>query len=351
MEKLKCKECGNELHAGAKFCEECGTKVENEEKNSDLENLDESEIHHEEMQKNEQIEKPFYKKKWFWIIAAIAMILIFVIIVSVKGNETNNYNNSNDTTAVEQENQSNDRTEDVVYIGARSVDFQEETKEFRVFFHLLDSTEHEIDASGVSSIKIVNDNGETVYDKDIEFTSADFTTWTYQTKDDMPYMACLYIPVSDIMTGTTEKGTMTLEVTLKNGCHFDSNDMIISGNLPLSETTITLPSVPATYKEYNYKNEVKYIVEVQEVNYELENCYDGEQDIKVNVVVEMKNGCESTASTSRIGYSLTDSDGIVVDSGTIYNTPLFNGETTKSELNLYDLKVGENYTLKLIDAK
>ena len=43
---------------------------------------------------------------------------------------------------------------------------------------------------------------------------------------------------------------------------------------------------------------------------------------------------------------LTDLNGIVVDSGTIYNTLLFNDEITTTEESIYDLKFGENYILK-----
>lgn len=359
MEKMRCENCGNELRENAKFCEKCGTRIETAEESNISQVLTESQTEDDEadeIAESEPVEENepekaglilSYKKRLLIIIGVVALVLIIIFIASLAGG---NIDSGGNTTA-SQTTAATKKVHSVQYIGARSVDFQEETNEFRVFFHLLDENEVEVDASGTASIKIVNDNGETVFNKDIGFTAQDFTVWTYKTKDEMPYMACLYIPIDDIALGTTENGTLTLEVKLSDGTSFDANNMTLYGHLPVSEATITLPSVPATYKEYNYKNEIKYIVEVQNIDYEVGDSYNGEQSITVNVTVEMQSGCQDTASPSQIGYSLTDSEGIVVDSGTIYNTPLFNGETTKTELVLYDLKVGENYNLKFGDAK
>lgn len=381
---MNCKKCGSQLRENAKFCDECGEKVDEmlikgndnlehdsvpeehliESENEDLEtvqqieqenliNIDYNDSSNEieiSITDENTVNTPVYKKKWFFVAIAIIVVLIIIIIAFTNGSSSFN----SDTTTLSSNTTSqtkNDKADEVQYIGARSVDYEEETSQFRVFFHLADSNEIEIDASGTASISIQNDNGESVFNKEIPFTKDDFTSWTNAHWDESKYMACIYIPVSDITTGTIESGTLSLKVTLSNGVYFDKNDMKINGHLPLQETKISLPSVPNTYKEFNYKNELKYEVEVKEISYKLGSCYDGEQDVTILLTVEMLAGCANTAASSQIGYSLTDSNGIVVDSGTIYNTSLFNGETTITEKSIYDLKVGENYTLKLTNAR
>lgn len=375
---MNCKKCGSQLRENAKFCDKCGEKVEkittNENENfvsnsisegqiesynekvvSNIENKEDNSIDNDSKTASENYEEskiytPFYKKKWFLFALVIIIIAIIIIIIkfgtnnSTKSDTTNN--NTNITTQLKTDNSDN-----VQYIGERSVDYEEETKQFRVFFSLSDSNENQIDASGTATINIQNDNGESVYSKDITFTKDDFSSWTNAYRDDGNYMACLYIPITDISTGTIESGILSLEVELSDGRYFDKKEIKISSNLPLKGITISLPSVPNTYKQYNYKNELKYEVQVKELSYKLGNCYDGKQSVTISLKVEMLAGCANTAASSQIGYSLIDSNGIVVDSGTIFNTSLFNGETTVTEKTIMNLKVGENYTLKLNNAK
>ena len=387
---MNCKKCGCQLRENAKFCDECGEKVDEMlikgNDNSEYDSMPEKHItesENEDLKTDQQVEQensisiycdnsskeseitikdentvntPINKKKWFIVIIAIIVVLIIIIIAftnrSSPSNSSSLSNSSTTTLRSSTTSQTKtDKADEVQYIGARSVDYEEETSQFRVFFRLMDSNEVEVDASGTASISIQNDNGESVFNKEISFTKDDFTSWTNAFWDESRYMACIYIPVSDITKGTIETGTLSLEVTLSNGAHFDKNDMKINSHLPLQETTISLPSVPNTYKEFNYKNELKYEVEVKEISYKLGSSYDGEQTVTILLTVEMLSGCANTAASSQIGYSLTDSKGIVVDSGTIYNTSLFNGETTITEKSFFGLKVGENYTLKLNNAK
>lgn len=361
---MDCKKCGSHLRENAKFCDECGERVEEMliKWNNNLNHNSVPEEHITESENDElatvqQIKQrnsinidyndftseseiritgkntantPIYKKQWFLVTIAIIVVLIIIIIAFTNISSPSNSN----TTTIGSNTTSQTKTDNadkVQYIGARSVDFEDETNKFRVFFHLLDANKNAIDASGTASINIQNDAGESVFNKEIPFTKDDFTSWTNAHWDESKYMACIYIPVSDITTGTIESGTLSLEVTLSNGTYFGKNDMKINGHLPLQETTISLPSVPNTYKEFNYNNELKYEVEVKEISYKLGNCYNGEQDVTILLTVEMLAGCANTAASSQIGYSLTDSNGIVVDSGTIYNTSLFNGETTITE--------------------
>ena len=59
----KCKKCGAEVSVGAKFCSECGEKVEIERSHLVIKE-----------RKNVTVKKPIYKKWWFWLIVGILVL-------------------------------------------------------------------------------------------------------------------------------------------------------------------------------------------------------------------------------------------------------------------------------------
>ena len=64
---MYCKNCGKEISAGAKFCQECGTPV-----TEPIQPQVGPEIIPEVKQK--KAKKPFYKRWWFWVIVAIMIL-------------------------------------------------------------------------------------------------------------------------------------------------------------------------------------------------------------------------------------------------------------------------------------
>lgn len=64
---MYCKNCGKEISAGAKFCQECGTPV-----TEPIQPQVGPEIIPEV--KSKKAKKPFYKRWWFWVIVVILVL-------------------------------------------------------------------------------------------------------------------------------------------------------------------------------------------------------------------------------------------------------------------------------------
>lgn len=351
---MKCPNCNKEINDDAKYCNECGCEIIHQEENVENKNNEINEV--EETNANlleNKIEsnKQFDKKKIIGLII-LAIVIVLIIVAIINSNKNSSDSEYDDTSTTQVQESSEEHTDSgVQYIGDRTVDYEEETNQFRVFFRLCDAQENEMDASGTAKIKITNDNGEVVFDKEIEFTPDDFTNWTNSYRDDNRYEACIYISKNDIDPGSIESGILSLSV-VGDDYSFSSKDLTIYDNLPTKTSSIKLPDVPSTYKEYGYHDDVyKCKVEVENIDCVFDEPNDGEQTAKLTFTVKMLEGSSNTAQSSRIGYSLKDSDGMVVDSGTLYFSQLFDGETAKEEQNFYDLKVGEYYTLTLTDVK
>ncbi|MBR6228893.1 MAG: hypothetical protein IKQ97_04080 [Eubacterium sp.] len=165
----------------------------------------------------------------------------------------------------------------VKYISDRSVEYNTEYSEHRVFFSLKDASESRVTGSGKAVIKITNEDGAVVYTQTKVFSQQDFSSWT-SALNGTRLMCCLHILDSEIEKGTAKKGSLTLEVTLDNGFHFDEYKMSI-GELPLVEATsvvkIELPQVPMTLHDYSYDNTIRYSYQLTDIRYTAEKNYSG----------------------------------------------------------------------------
>lgn len=61
---MYCKNCGKEIDSGAKFCQECGTPVQEPAQPQGG----------PEIIKPKKAKKPFYKRWWFWVIVVILVL-------------------------------------------------------------------------------------------------------------------------------------------------------------------------------------------------------------------------------------------------------------------------------------
>ena len=106
----------------------------------------------------------------------------------------------------------------IQYISDRSVEYNSEYKEFRVFFSFkLKDKNTRVASSGNIHIIINNNKNQLVYEKDINFDKDDFGYWT-STKwgGEDQYLCCIYIPVSDIKNGATSSGVLEMKVTMEH---------------------------------------------------------------------------------------------------------------------------------------
>lgn len=337
------KKCGNELNEKDQFCSKCG------EKRSEMVSVDGGEIKSggediKTMTENSKTRKFNLK---ICIIAALVLVLIVIIVIicTVNSNKSNSIQETTVQTMTtkysEEEYESSNYEKDyktgaVASIGSRRVDFDSATDRYRVFFDLMDEYDVPMSSYGNADIKIVNDNSETVYEESIEFSESDFTEWTNLAWDDNHYMACLYIPRSDISEGTTQSGILTLTVTCSDeDIRFDPYDIKIYSDLPIAETKVTLPELPLTLNEFDYKGNLKNQMTVNKIEYSKNESLSGEVSITIDLTVSLDKKTSDSSSYSHFSYKFYDSSNVVVDSGDVLNKPVSVGESTVSKKYIY----------------
>lgn len=238
----------------------------------------------------------------------------------------------------------------VGYISDRSVQHDDTNKYQIVFFGLQDSNQNYTSASGVATITITDNSNYTLYQKDIPFSSADFTNWTNSSRDSSRYLCGLYINDADIEGSASSSGKLTLKVTLDDGTWFEEKVLSIS-DLPSLTVNIILPEIPSNYKDMRYSSYTS-TVQVTKLTFETSTSYDGTATVSFEAILKLlsKTAYSNESSAVSVGYKLYDSDGIVVDSGHIYSNPIAIGESSKETFTIYDLNPRETYTLKLSNA-
>ena len=238
------------------------------------------------------------------------------------------------------------------YMGDRTVQYTEAKKSHQVFWSFSETQGGEyISADATITIKIVNENGETVYDKETHVDESYYTTYTNPYWDTPRYLGCINIAQSDIKKGTISKGVLYISSILDSGLWWDPYEVSIT-DLPLMDFNITLPALPTTIKNYTYNGSLERKIEVQNIDYTYEANYDGTVTLKLNIKAKMlyNNKGNSHSDNSKIGYKIKDSEGFVVNSGTMILDPVSVGDMIKEEQPVFNLKLGEAYTLELIDV-
>ena len=291
----------------------------------------------------------------------VSVLLAFVIALSLCAcSEEDNSINKNGKNPFENAFVNNEPTKDttladstdnsIKYISDRRVQYEEASKKHIVFFGLKTANQQYVSASGTAKITIVDDSSVTIYSKDIRFTSADFTEWTNQSWDSSRYMCGLYIADSEIEGSASSSGNLTLAVTLDNGVYFSDETMKIF-DLPSLTVSVELPTLPSQYIDTRYSSYTS-TVEVTKLEYESEMLYDGTATLSFTVILKLisKTGRTNESNAVCVGYKLYDSDGIVVNSGTIYSDPIAIGESARDTFLIFDLDPRDTYILKLENA-
>lgn len=238
----------------------------------------------------------------------------------------------------------------LTYISDRRVQYNEADEQYVVFFGLQDQNNNYMDGSGTAEITIKDSNNNVLYSQSLRFAPSDFTEWTNTTWDSSRYLCGLYIDREDIAGSTSTSGTLSIKVTMDDGVYFDWKNCSIY-DLPEKSMTILLPELPTEVADSSYS--YVSILTIKEITYTSSISYDGSANVTFTFLVTLteKSSKENESASTKIGYKLYDSDGVVVDSGTIYVTPLAEGETARENEYIYNLDPNETYTLKLMNAK
>lgn len=121
----------------------------------------------------------------------------------------------------------------VEYLG--KVWLQHEKNYFLLFFALLDKNEKELKVPVYVDVRIVNSNGEEVYNETKTIQSSDYSLWYSPDRGDMT-LASIVIRDDEIKPASSEDGTLYFKVYNPTYVEFDEMDVEISsilyGGLP-----------------------------------------------------------------------------------------------------------------------
>lgn len=241
------------------------------------------------------------------------------------------------------------KQESIEFISDRRTQYDDATKQHIVFFGLQTENGTYVDAAGYANIVIKDKSGYVIYDKEIQFTPADFTSWTNSSWDSSRYMCGLYINQDDIEGSASESGELILRVTLSDGTWFNDYTMTVY-DLPSVQLSITVPELPAVYTDqaYSYTNTVS----VNKLEYTTTTSYDGTARVEFIVLLKLEEKSKRQNESDRVhvGYKLYDSEGVVVGSGQILSDPIAVGESSRETFTIYDLDPRETYVLKFLDV-
>ncbi|MDE7278733.1 MAG: hypothetical protein K2N26_03285 [Oscillospiraceae bacterium] len=227
-----------------------------------------------------------------------------------------------------------------------SFQFNTGTNDYSLFFGLLNQHGESISADVDVDIRIVNDDNEEVYSRTKSVFKNDFSYYTNQVAGKQ-YLANVKIPASDIALGTSESGKVFLTVYKDDIVSFDEVNCEALYCLPLKDIQLTCDVLPLELEIKDYYGNTESIIQINDVEYNFEK--DLLPQLKITICGEKTYGSNSYGYDI-IGYKLYDSDGYLVDSGSIYLSALSAGDKFKdASLTIYDVTPGTTYVLKLTE--
>ncbi len=308
---------------------------------------------------------PVADKKNMIIAAAavvVAILAILIGIIAIAGTSKDETESPQENPSVTQKTtkttkrtttttKSVNKVDLIEYISDRSMDYYEDKNKFILFFALKDEDYTYMSADGTVAITITNDNGEKVYSKSVSFDESDFSMWNSAYYGER-YMIGIDIFTSEITPGTIDSGKVTYKVTLSNGMWFSEGcEHTINDHLPVKSTTIEIPTLPITLHEYDYNDNLERTVVVTDMRYEIDSYnnlyvyFSGEKTFD-------EEG-DNHGHTAYVSYTLYDSEGYVVTSGTFSSPNLRVGQKFRDEKEqIYgvDIVPGETYTLEIVST-
>ena len=226
--------------------------------------------------------------------------------------------------------------------------YYEEEDTYVLLFQLADKNENPMSAIGTVDIRIVNNDGASVYEKKHSFSEDNFEEWVYDDVNEM-YLATIYISPSSIDSGSTEYGTVFFEV-YGNDYGFEECSIEVF-DLPTKSLTIQLPQLPLTVHDYGYSSKIQASLRIDSITYE--KVY--EDSLYIYFSGEKTYDVEGNNSDSWISFDwkLYDSENYLVDHGTFYTDSISVGDKFKNKdvFVAGGIKAGENYKLVIVGAE
>lgn len=226
--------------------------------------------------------------------------------------------------------------------------YNEGTNDYSLFFSLNDSRNRSVAADASVKIRIVNENGENVYEGERFITPDDFSYYTNAIVGDR-YMANVRISANDIKKGSSSSGKVFFTVTNPDSFAFDEVNCDALYCLPIKEASINKIEYPAELVQKDFMGNVESKIVINDVQYSFDTSLSPSLHVVISGEKTYQNG--NSLSYDIISYKLYDSEGYLVDGGNVYlGTSLGAGDKFKDDsLVFYDVVPGEAYTLQLSD--
>ena len=230
------------------------------------------------------------------------------------------------------------------YMGTVTQQYDDANKQHIFFWQFQDKDKNVIKAKATINITIKNNNDEEVFNRDFEVDENDYNTWSNKLSSSSQVLGSITVNDSEIAEGSVTMGVATLTTKTSFG-GFDPISISVS-DLPQKGVNINLPALPAYSNYYGFREDIDTTMMVSDISYE----YDRRLKIKLTAQMTYNADGESARDFGKVGYKITDGNGMVVDSGTALFDPLSVGESQIKEITVFDAKPGDDLTLTIIDA-
>lgn len=220
------------------------------------------------------------------------------------------------------------------------------TNDYSLFFGLRDKSDRGVSADCTVDIKIVNEDGTTVYRGKREISSEDFGYYSDAMSNEM-FLANVRIKANEVSEGVSASGTVyfTVEGEMFG---FEGVSCVALNCLPIKEIALIVDETPLDLVCKGGFGTIQGAYTVTDISYSVDYSLS-----TVKILVSGEKTAESSdfpISIDMIGYKLYDSEEYLVDSGWIsLENGLSAGDKFRAEHTIYHLIPGETYTLSLSD--
>lgn len=227
-----------------------------------------------------------------------------------------------------------------------SFQYNEGTDDYSLFFELRDRSDKALSADATVFIRIINENNEPVYNGTKQITSSDFGTYSNAIKGDR-YLADVRIAPTEINEGSSANGTVYFTVKGEN-FGFDEVKCDAMGCLPTKDINISMPDLPLQLQLQQIDGSPGTQLMISNIDYVVENNYSG-VSVRFTISGEKISEPSDSFGFDSMGYRFYDSDGYLIDSGSIYlGDSLRPGDKFKEDsLIVSNLIPGTTYKLQI----
>lgn len=235
----------------------------------------------------------------------------------------------------------------VSYLGKPSFQYNDSTDDYSLFFSLADNGKNEMSADADVDIRIVNDDGETVYSGSKYVTTDDFGVYSSKIMGEA-LLANVRIKSEEIAEGTSEDGKVYFTVHKDGDFEFEEISCSALNCLPVKDVKV-VSELPCEIAVKDYGGGLQSKILIESVEYEFDKGIKW-LNISISGQKTYYKKSERLSSNDIITYKIFDSNGYKVDSGSIYLDDLDVGDKFKNDsIKMSDAKPGETYTVKFFE--